>query len=113
MAFRILGPDAKAAIPELERIVDDPRTSEISASWALSAIKDLDPATAQPFMGALTNKYLLVRARAAYELLQIGAAPGIAVLSNALHSPSIVASTRGREYLWKLEHNTLRGQMGQ
>lgn len=86
-ALQVLGPEAKAAIPKVARLINDPR--EKIHRRALSCLTVLGPEGYQPLLAAMTNRNPDVRYYAAVYASRIGtnARPAVPLLIQWLKEP--------------------------
>lgn len=90
--FEALGPDAKAYIPELTRLMNDTNTPASTSWWAIWGISYMGPEALPPLMNALTNPPGRLRNMAAIVIPHLGtnALPAIPLLVSCLtNSPEI------------------------
>jgi len=103
-AFKVLGPKAKAALPELTRIVGDPKSgvAQRRAAYAMGYLgKDAVP----PLLEVLTNRQAKARSYAAFAIRDLGtnALPAVPGLVACLRDQDAACASTAAETLGRLK----------
>jgi len=106
-SFRLFGPVASGAIPELNRRMIDPKRRQ-SGQIAAACLTNLGTNAVPPLMSALTNENAEVRGRAAVNMEYLGtnAAPAVPLLIECLQDTDQMVVWGASKALIHFKHDT-------